>query len=167
MPATDCGESERSRSAERRLSASTTPTVAELKSGPNKSSTISDCEARTIGNAYSERRSRRRAITSTPPATASSSTRWTTAATSPPIAPHETHRSGDDCAISDPSCSGAAHRADVCPRRRNRHRDRVVERAYVNRESPMMRLGVFWDWLDLHGDPRFQDLLRRLKLPPT
>jgi hypothetical protein len=42
-----------------------------------------------------------------------------------------------------------------------------IERAYANRESPMMRLGVFWDWMDLHGYPRFQDLLRRLKLPPT
>jgi hypothetical protein len=42
-----------------------------------------------------------------------------------------------------------------------------IERACANRESPMMRLGVFWDWMDLHGDPRFQDLLRRLPLPPT
>jgi hypothetical protein len=40
-----------------------------------------------------------------------------------------------------------------------------LEQAYENRESSLMRLGVFWDWLDLHGDPRFQDLLRRLKLP--
>jgi serine/threonine protein kinase/tetratricopeptide (TPR) repeat protein len=39
-----------------------------------------------------------------------------------------------------------------------------LERAYENRESSLMRLGVFWDWLDLHGEPRFQDLLRRLKL---
>jgi eukaryotic-like serine/threonine-protein kinase len=40
-----------------------------------------------------------------------------------------------------------------------------LERAYENHESTMMRLGVFWDWLDLHGEPRFQDLLRRLNLP--
>jgi hypothetical protein len=47
-------------------------------------------------------------------------------------------------------------------------RDRALdwlERAYQNRESPMMRLGVFWDWLDLHAEPRFQDLLRRMNLP--
>jgi TolB-like protein/Tfp pilus assembly protein PilF len=42
---------------------------------------------------------------------------------------------------------------------------RWLERAYENRESSLMRLGVFWDWLDLHGEPRFQDLLLRLKLP--
>lgn len=40
-----------------------------------------------------------------------------------------------------------------------------LEKAYENRESPLSRLGVFWDWLDLHGDPRFQDLMRRLNLP--
>lgn len=40
-----------------------------------------------------------------------------------------------------------------------------LERAYQNRESPMMRLGVFWDWHDLHSEPRFQDLLRRMNLP--
>jgi hypothetical protein len=40
-----------------------------------------------------------------------------------------------------------------------------LEKAYDNHESPLLRLGVVWDWLDLHGDPRFQDLLRRLKLP--
>lgn len=29
----------------------------------------------------------------------------------------------------------------------------------------MMRLAVFWDWHDLRGEPRFKDLLRRMKLP--
>jgi TolB-like protein/tetratricopeptide (TPR) repeat protein/tRNA A-37 threonylcarbamoyl transferase component Bud32 len=40
-----------------------------------------------------------------------------------------------------------------------------LERAYENRESALMRLGVYWDWLDLHADPRFNNLLRRLNLP--
>jgi TolB-like protein len=40
-----------------------------------------------------------------------------------------------------------------------------LERAYENRESPVMRLGVVWDWLDLHGEPRFRALLRRMNLP--
>jgi hypothetical protein len=42
---------------------------------------------------------------------------------------------------------------------------RWLEQAYANRESPLVRLGVFWDWHDLRTDPRFSDLLRRLKLP--
>jgi tetratricopeptide (TPR) repeat protein len=40
-----------------------------------------------------------------------------------------------------------------------------LERAYENREPALMRLGVYWDWLDLHADPRFDNLLRRLNLP--
>jgi TolB-like protein/tetratricopeptide (TPR) repeat protein/tRNA A-37 threonylcarbamoyl transferase component Bud32 len=40
-----------------------------------------------------------------------------------------------------------------------------LERAYENREPALMRLGVYWDWLDLHADPRFTNLLRRLNLP--
>jgi serine/threonine protein kinase/tetratricopeptide (TPR) repeat protein len=42
---------------------------------------------------------------------------------------------------------------------------RWLEQAYENHEGPMMRLGVFWDWDDLRAEPRFQDLLRRMKLP--
>jgi TolB-like protein/Tfp pilus assembly protein PilF len=40
-----------------------------------------------------------------------------------------------------------------------------LEKAYQARESPMMRLGVFWDWDDLRSDPRFQSLLRRMNFP--
>ncbi|MFB3094836.1 MAG: protein kinase, partial [Candidatus Acidiferrales bacterium] len=43
---------------------------------------------------------------------------------------------------------------------------RWLERAYQARESPLMRLGVFWDWDDLRSDPRFQSLLRRMNFPP-
>jgi eukaryotic-like serine/threonine-protein kinase len=42
-----------------------------------------------------------------------------------------------------------------------------LEKAFENRESPLARLGVVWDWLDLHGDPRFESLLQRLNLPPS
>jgi TolB-like protein/Tfp pilus assembly protein PilF/predicted Ser/Thr protein kinase len=40
-----------------------------------------------------------------------------------------------------------------------------LERAYENRETPLARLGVFWDWDDIRPDPRFQNLLARLNLP--
>jgi len=40
-----------------------------------------------------------------------------------------------------------------------------LEQAYKARESPLMRLAVFWDWDNLRPDPRFQDLLRRMNLP--
>jgi TolB-like protein/Tfp pilus assembly protein PilF len=40
-----------------------------------------------------------------------------------------------------------------------------LEKAYEARESPMTRIAVFWDWDSLRSDPRFQDLLRRMKLP--
>lgn len=40
-----------------------------------------------------------------------------------------------------------------------------LERAYQNHESPLGRLAVVWDWHTLYGEPRLQDLLRRLNLP--
>ena len=40
-----------------------------------------------------------------------------------------------------------------------------LEKAYQNRESPLVRLAIFWDWDDLRVDPRFQALLRRMNLP--
>jgi eukaryotic-like serine/threonine-protein kinase len=42
-----------------------------------------------------------------------------------------------------------------------------LEKAYAARESPLTRLAVSWDWLDLHGDSRFQSLLRRMNLPQS
>ena len=40
-----------------------------------------------------------------------------------------------------------------------------LERAVDNHESAMSRLAVVWDWVDLHDEPRFKELLRRLHLP--
>jgi eukaryotic-like serine/threonine-protein kinase len=40
-----------------------------------------------------------------------------------------------------------------------------LEQAFQNHESPLARLRVFWDWVDLRSDPRFRDLLGRLHLP--
>jgi len=42
---------------------------------------------------------------------------------------------------------------------------RWLERAYGQRETPLAHIGVGWDWDNLRGDPRFQDLLRRMNLP--
>ncbi len=47
-------------------------------------------------------------------------------------------------------------------------KDRAIEwleQAYENRETPLIHLGVGWDWDSLRDDPRFQDLLRRMHLP--
>jgi len=40
-----------------------------------------------------------------------------------------------------------------------------LEKAYAANESPLAHLAVARDWDDLHSDPRFQDLLRRMGLP--
>jgi TolB-like protein/Tfp pilus assembly protein PilF len=40
-----------------------------------------------------------------------------------------------------------------------------LEKAYLWRESPLVHLGVGWDWDALRGDPRFSALLRRIDLP--
>lgn len=41
-----------------------------------------------------------------------------------------------------------------------------LEQAYERRETTLIHIGVGWDWDGLRGDPRFQDLSRRMKLPP-
>ncbi len=41
-----------------------------------------------------------------------------------------------------------------------------LETAYQRGESPLGHLGVAWDWDDLRPDPRFQNLMRRINLPP-
>jgi TolB-like protein/Tfp pilus assembly protein PilF len=40
-----------------------------------------------------------------------------------------------------------------------------LEKAYEEREGPMIHLNVGWDWDGLRDDPRFQSLLRRMNLP--
>jgi tetratricopeptide (TPR) repeat protein len=40
-----------------------------------------------------------------------------------------------------------------------------LEQAYQQRETPLVHLGVGWDWDNLRDDPRFQDLLRRMNFP--
>ena len=44
---------------------------------------------------------------------------------------------------------------------------RWLEQAYEARESPLARLGVFWDWDGLRSDARFRDLLARMNLGDT
>jgi eukaryotic-like serine/threonine-protein kinase len=40
-----------------------------------------------------------------------------------------------------------------------------LEKAWEARETPLVHLGVAWDWDQLRPDPRFQDLLRRMNFP--
>ncbi len=39
-----------------------------------------------------------------------------------------------------------------------------LEKSFESRESPLVHLGVAWDWEPLRSDRRFQDLLRRMDL---
>ena len=40
-----------------------------------------------------------------------------------------------------------------------------LEKAYERRELPLYHIGVGWDWVALHGEPRYQAMLRRMNLP--
>jgi eukaryotic-like serine/threonine-protein kinase len=41
-----------------------------------------------------------------------------------------------------------------------------LEKAYERHETPLIHLAVAWDWDVLHAEPRFRDLLRRMRFPP-
>src|SRR5208337_2124855 len=43
---------------------------------------------------------------------------------------------------------------------------RWLKKAYDERETPLLHLGVAWDWDLLRTDPRFQELLRSMRFPP-
>ena len=40
-----------------------------------------------------------------------------------------------------------------------------LQKAYEASETPLVHLGVAWDWDQLRPEPRFQDLLRHMNLP--
>ncbi len=40
-----------------------------------------------------------------------------------------------------------------------------LEKAYEQRETPLVHLSVAWDWDSLRDEPRFQELLRRMNFP--
>ena len=40
-----------------------------------------------------------------------------------------------------------------------------LEKSYQQHETALSHAAVFWDWDNLRGDRRFQDLMRRMKLP--
>jgi serine/threonine protein kinase/tetratricopeptide (TPR) repeat protein len=40
-----------------------------------------------------------------------------------------------------------------------------LEKAYADRESPLVHLRIGWDWDGLRDEPRFRSLLRRMNLP--